>query len=487
MKKTITKFKKIAGITTLLLFLATMAHSQCTPAFSYTLGSSGLVNFASTTAGTSGTAHYNWNFGFANNTDTGITTSYTYPFNGTYNVTLYINDSTNSCWGNVTNTITINNTAPQPPCQSAFTYTLGAGGQVMLTSTSTTYTGSPTYYTWNFGGNAYDSAYVLPSPTHTYIYNGTYTVSLNVYNPFSGCNSISSQVITISNANNAPACTSAFTYTLGSTGLVSFTSLYTGSSSSPTFNWNFNYQGNNSTSAATSFTYPYNGTYYVTLTVKDSANFACNGSTTNTIVITNTATQPCVPTASFSVLPDSLYPGMSIWNVNPNYSSQVSSAVWSWGDGTSTAGMYPSHTYAAAGWYTICVEVYASCGDSSSTCQMDSVYRMAHNSTSANMVTVTVIGGSNGIKTNTNAISGIKIYPNPFTDNLTVNLSSYQSNNVICAMYDMMGNLILKENVLVNKGDNEFKLKTDGLNQGVYFVNIVGNDGKKVSTLKVVK
>ncbi|HXB42316.1 MAG TPA: PKD domain-containing protein [Bacteroidia bacterium] len=470
---------KIISAVMLCLGLSTISMAQCNAGFTYTVGTAGQVNFTDASTGTTGGTVYYWNFG--DNTYSQVhSPSHTFPYNGTYHVTLQIDSAINGCNSIITNTIVISNTI-NCNVQAVFTYTVGSNGQVSFTDASTNVISGMNYY-WNFGNNVSSSA---TSPVTSYPYNGNYVVQLRVSDNLGFCSSTYTASVAVTTTLTAPACTAAFTYTTGASGLVSFTSLYTGNSSNLNYSWDFG-NGNYSTAKNPVYTYPYNGNYNVTLTVHDSLNNSCSATTSNTVAITNTVNQPCLPTVSFSIHPDSLNVGSGIWNINPNYSSQVSSAVWHWGDGSSTAGLYPSHTYTNAGWYNICVTVYALCGDSSTTCQNDSVYRMAY-STTANMVHVNVINHASGIKANTNTMTLLKVYPNPFNEDLTISFTSYENKKLTYVMYDMMGNQVIKESVDVVKGDNEFKINTNGIGHGVYFINMTGSDGKKTSTLKVVK
>jgi PKD repeat protein len=470
MKKTST-IKKIMATLSFCVGLNIVAFAQCNVSFTYTVGASGYVGVTNTSTGTSGSASIYWDFGSQGSANNVSSTSVTYPFNGANAITLTISDSANNCFGTSTQTVTITNALPTPPCQSAYTYTTGANGQVDFTSTSSTYTASTTYYGWNFGDNTSDNT---TSPSHTFYYNGTYTVSLGVSNPYSSCGNTSSQVITISNANPIPACNSSFTYTLGASGMVSCTSNYTGNPNN--IYWSFGGQGTSGV-----HTYPYNGVYWITCSISDSlAN--CISSSSNTVTITNAATMPCIANVTFTTHQDSLNTGL--WDINANYSWQVSSAVWNWGDGTSTAGMNPSHTYSSPGWYNICVYVYASCGDSTAVCQNDSVYRMGH--MGSGMVTVNVVNTSAGIKTNINDAT-IKLYPNPVADNLTLQINSNTGNTITYALYDVYGKLILNQKAKLVSGENQLQINTSELTEGVYFVHIVNEQTKNANTFKIIK
>lgn len=92
------------------------------------------------------------------------------------------------------------------------------------------------------------------------------------------------------------------------------------------------------------------------------------------------------------------------------------SYYWDWGDGTHDTTAYPSHTYATAGFYTICLTITDSAGCSSIHC--DSFYLQKNTNT---MITVNVIPNT------VTGISGyygneaLNLFPNPVTDILFIN------------------------------------------------------------------
>ncbi|HXB41987.1 MAG TPA: FG-GAP-like repeat-containing protein [Bacteroidia bacterium] len=130
------------------------------------------------------------------------------------------------------------------------------------------------------------------------------------------------------------------------------------------------------------------------------------------ILLNCTPTPTCVASVT-----DSLFNISPLnWGILPHYSSQVTNAIWHWGDGSSTNGLYPSHTYTAAGRYSICAIVYTSCGDSANTCRNDSIYRIAN---SASMVQVNILQNTSGISFS-QTINNPALYPNPATNQITI-------------------------------------------------------------------
>ena len=335
-------FKKILSVTTLCFGLSNFAVAQCHANYTYIVGNSGSVNFTNTSTGTTGTPSYNWNFGDGTSSNTASPT-HTYPYNGTYYTNLFISDTTGHCGDSISQAITITNGLT---CNIAagFSYSTGSAGQINFTNT-TANAPSGVIYSWTFGdgGNSNQT-----SPSHTYNYNSSYTISLVVSDSSGACSNTTSQTFTISNADTCNLHVS-YTYTLASNGLVYFTSTSTGVDSSATINWSF---GNNNSSynqLHTSNTYAYNGTYYATLHIGDSTS-VCYGNHTDTIIIT-TATAPSCG-AHFT---DSLVSNGTVLFANQSFGTTANTNYyWNFGFGGATSSsINPSFTYTTNGVYLV--------------------------------------------------------------------------------------------------------------------------------------
>jgi len=493
--KTKCRLQKTIGILFLWIGINVLGFAQCNPSFTYTTSVS-TVSLTSTSTGTTSTTHYNWALsGAANVNYNSYSSTYVFSqlYNGTYTVTLTLDSS--SCSGTTSQTFTISGGANAPACTASFTYSVGTSGQVTFTNTSPVDPLNNTSYSWNLGthGNMYPySTYNIPS--YTYYYNGTYTVTLNASNSEDGCYTSATQTISITNAHPAVSCNSAFTYTLGAAGLVNFTSLYTGTAPGITYNWDFGDGSNNPYgSSTTSHTYAYNGTYNIQVSVRDTATNCDTGSVSpQTFTITNAATQPCTPTVTFRLYQDSINPQPHVWEVGSYYSWQVNNAVWHWGDGTSTAGLSPTHTYSVAGHYSICVTVYSSCGDSATVCQNDSLYRLSqNNSTNNTIISVTVLNVNNnqatGIKTNTQETTQVSLYPNPSVGLFTLQLNNISStvSKAQISVTNILGEVIYSSQEEINNNTLSKEINLQNAVNGAYFMK-VDIDGKTYTSKTII-
>lgn len=447
---------------------------NCTlnPLYTYTAGTNGYYDFSDASTGVDPGMLFSWDWQGANGYGYGSGSAITmrFPYNGTYSVTMTVGDANQVCYKHITQVITVTNSQA---CVVDFTYTVNANGQVDFTNASV---GNSSYH-WDFGDG---NSSTLVSPSHTY-YNGTYHVSIWADTTGGACGGWRDTTITITNGQPSPTCNASFTYTLLAGGQVDFTNTSSTTVPFAIYNWTFG-DGNSSNLNNPSNTYTYNGGYNVTLTIQDTlGNNVCS---INQVVNINSASGGgCNDSAYFYMIPDSN--AMGVWyayltTANGNYPNN---AIWNWGDGTSSVGLYPSHTYTAAGWYTICVEAFFACGDSSYFCQYDSLYRSANS-----MIDVHVVNPSSvGIKNVSKSLAGVKLYPNPFGDNLTLELNSANSTSFTYTMMDVYGKQILNEKVSASVGENKIQINTGSISNGVYFVTVVDNQTKKAQTIKVVK
>lgn len=298
--------------------------------FTYTVN--GKTVMCTDTSSGSPTAWY-WAFGDGT-TDRTRNPSHTYANTGTYTITLTAsnNDGTSSASSSV-------NIVPQVSAPVAsFTYSVN-GRTVTFTDTST---GSPTKWSWSFGDKKTSRE---PNPVHTFVKDGTYTVTLRASN--SAGSSSTSSSLQLGTIPTIPGA--SFTYTVsGKT--VTFTDTSTGS---PTkWSWSF---GDRRTSREQNpvHTFAKDGTYTITLRASNSAG---SSGTSASVMIGAPAS---VPVASFTYT-------MSGKTVTFTDTSTGSPTKWSWsfGDRRTSRVQNPVHTYSKAGTYTVSLGVTNSAGSS---------------------------------------------------------------------------------------------------------------------------
>lgn len=440
--------------------------------FTYTMGANGLVNFISTSIGTNSFTNYRWTFGngivLSGNNMT--STAQTYTANGTYVVTLKDSTSNPACVSQISQTINIGNVVN--PCNLSANFSgAGTNGVFNFNNTSTGTSAGVTYL-WNFG-DATTSPSV--SPSHTYTNAGNYTVTLSANNNYSySCVSTKTTVISVSICSLA----SNFTHTVGANGLVNFSSTSTGTNALTGYSWNFG-DGNNGNGANTSHVYN-NGNYIVTLNaVNYSVNPSCSDTSSHSIIVN---TNTCIANANFSIAPTAT---AQYWNVIPASPANVSSAIWTWGDGSSSNTLYTSHQYSAAGTYSICLTVTVNCGATSYHCSSYYIFRSSEQDNST-MIYVNVIDPYIFMANSNIEMKSIlyTIYPNPSNGDFNLNVSGLDYGLVRVSISNIIGTQVFETEVEASNGSLSKELHVNYLSNGIYFVKI--NSGKKEHIKKIV-
>jgi PKD repeat protein len=433
--------------------------------YSFTQAVNGVVGFNNTSTGTISGVNYSWNFGDNSAISNAVSPVHTYSANGTYIATLTANNNmTPNCVSSKTLPVFVNSYCT---VLAGFSYTV-KGDTVAFTNTST-----PSFsvtYLWNFGNGITST---LKNPTYTYTISGIYTVSLQVSSPTQSCSNTAIQILTITvNTCNLKA---AFSHTVGSSGIVAFTNQSTGTNSLTTYLWNFG-DGFTSTNVSPSHTYLNGGTHYLLL--KAVNTLTCTDTVYQAINITGIG---CNANSNFSLVPTST---PQFWNVIPSYPYNVISAVWNWGDNSSSNGMYVSHQYSVAGSYNICLTVTASCGSTSSTCATYSITKPASGIINVNVIQPATVIEITDIKDNEYNPTEIGIMPNPNNGLFMVRVKGLQSSSFSIRVYNMLGQNIFNEVCGAANEIQEKQLDLHGEPAGIYFVEF--NSGNKTCINKIV-
>ncbi len=80
----------------------------------------------------------------------------------------------------------------------------------------------------------------------------------------------------------------------------------------------------------------------------------------------------------------------------------------------------------------------------------------------------------------------VNTYPNPFSNEINVNLKAERQSDAQVKLYDIMGKVKTSKDLgLVSKGENHFKLNTANLSKGVYFLKV--SIGDKIKSRRIIK
>ena len=299
----------------------------------------------SATGGTPPYKYWNWTFLDTGDARSGQNVTYAFASAGTKNVRLTVTDSNLPTYVSdpVTNSVTVtavlvtnitfNPAKPQ------------AGQSVSFTANPTGGTGGYTHsWTWDDGTSGSTGA----TPSHTFATQGTFTVVLTTTDTMSHTATDSRPVtVTAGLATDftfAPAKPQA-----GES--ITFTASPSGGTGPYTHSWAWDDGTPGSTGPTPSHTYAASGSFTVMLTTTDAV--AHTATRSRSVVVT------AALTASFTFTPAQPAVGQSV-----SFSGSASGGTtpytfsWAWGDGTPNgAGQSPTHTFAAAGTFTVVLTV----------------------------------------------------------------------------------------------------------------------------------
>lgn len=341
--------------TTMALSLAQPAETvgQCTSGFVYSMsGSPYAIQFYDSSLSSPGMT-WQWDFGDgSSSTLQNPLHNYSTQFQRYYLVCLTVTwpsgctaVSCDSVWAG----------QQQVFCSAGFTVAQ-TPGTTLYTFTNTSTGAAPLSYNWSFGDGTSSTS---GSPVHSYSAPGTYNVCL-VITASNGCTDTYCATVTVQGGGGT-GCQAGFTAQVSGNS-VTFTN-----SSSPSgvvSTWSFG-DGATSTVGGTgqvSHIYQMTGRFYsVCLTISDST---CTDTYCDSVYIGSTLN--CQ--ANFAASPVAGTSNVNFTNQS-TAGSQIVSWLWSFGDSTTSSSANPSHAYAAAGTYYVCLTITDANGCTDTYCQ----------------------------------------------------------------------------------------------------------------------
>ncbi|WP_292367536.1 PKD domain-containing protein [Methanoregula sp. UBA64] len=279
-----------------------------------------------------------WSFGDGSSATT-KNPVHTYTSAGTYSVTLTASNSAGSTTISQPGYITVTKEAAVPVASFLAS---GSSGEIPLTvQFFDASSNAPSSWVWSFGDGDYATS---QNPSHTYTSAGSYTVTLTASNTAGSDTEVEEDCVVADPAKPVAAFVANIT-----SGTVPLTVAFTDSSTNTPTAWYWSF-GDGSTSSAQNVTHTYEntGSYSVTLTATND-----EGSNTTTqsgfIAVSNAIG---IPSASFTA--DTTTGSVPLAVQFTDTSSNTPTAwVWSFGDGASSTLPNPTHTYTAAGSFTV--------------------------------------------------------------------------------------------------------------------------------------
>lgn len=402
---------------------------------------------------------YFWSFGDGMADGTVGSTSHLYPANGMYFVCLTVYSATDSC-----QFCSFVNIGSSVSCNAAFYTNIDTTGNVAVSNISSS-SGTATTYAWDFGDGT--TSTLQNPPAHNYSTGGFHTICLTINDSTTACSSTFCDTIFIS------TCNASFTYipdTLGNG--CSFFGSTTGTGTN--YFWDF---GDGSTSMLQNpyHVYAANGYYNVCVTVSSFLDPTCNSTSCQYVGMTGLCD------AYFIVQQDTA----NLYNYFVyNYSTSGGSTtyLWDFGDGTTSTLAYPSHTYATTTPVSLCLTVADGTGCTDTYC--DTITPGLGMSTTFTINVINPLGVSENVST----ITSLENYPNPFSDNTTINYAINKEANVSISIVDLLGHTIAEiENENKSSGEYSVTWNSQGVSDGMYLLQLKVNNNIKTKKIIVNK
>ncbi len=284
---------------------------------------------------------YSWSFGDGT-FGTGVAPSHSYATNGTFTVSLVVNDGIlNSAV--FTTAATITNTAPVAVVGGPYTAYLNQP-KTFSGSGSSDANGDPLTYTWTFGAGQGGGTGM--TPTKTFPVTGTFPVTLSV-NDGTVSSPTAQTTVLVRPFNSLPVARPGGPYT----GVLNQPVVFDGSASSDpfgdplTYSWDFG-DGTMGAGVAPSHSYATSGVFTVALRVSD-------GFHTTAYVATTAAISNRTPSAEAGG-PYAGARGQAIpfTGAGADADGDTLTYFWDFGDGATATGPSVSHAYATLGSFT---------------------------------------------------------------------------------------------------------------------------------------
>ena len=283
---------------------------------------------------------FDWDFGDGTSS-TAANPTHTYAAAGSYLVKLRVKDE--GVWSNTTSrTVAVTSNPPQ----AAFTANPTIGPVPLTVNFTNTSSGDYDSCTWYFGDGATDAT--CGNPVHTYAIAGTYNVQLTLQGPSGSDTMLQTNLIQVAQPTKAEFNAAP---TDGSAPLaVTFTNLSTGDYNSCMWQVEAGYIQ----AGCDDFTYTYTtpGDKTVSLTINGPGGLDVMIKPSYISVTEAPPTPPIAPVAKFVADPLEGPAPLDVRFINRS-DGEIETYLWDFGDGASSSDAEPTHTYAAAGSYSV--------------------------------------------------------------------------------------------------------------------------------------
>jgi hypothetical protein len=171
--------------------------------------------------------------------------------------------------------------------------------------------------------------------------------------------------------------------------------------------------------------------------------------------------------AHFDLYPDNVILHQ-YYAVNMASGVQPLSYLWQWGDGTTSTGPYPTHTYATAGMYAVCLSITDAVGCTNTYCNNYYLQKSTNTMVTINVIPEVTTGVNDGF-----VDYAVDIFPNPSTGLINISFSD-ATQDARVDLLNSCGQLILSKEIT-----HAVQTTLDLSNQakGMYFVKVQTGSG----------
>jgi PKD repeat protein len=324
------------------------------------------VSFADLSAAGAGTTITSWFWDFGDATTSTLQNpTHVYTTAGTYNVCLVIVGTTpagKQCKDKICTTVTVQGCGQTPDCKLAAKFQFKTSKcKVGFSDLSVAGVGTTiTNWLWDFGDATTST---LQNPTHVYAASGTYTVCLTIVgnNGVVKCTDKFCLKVTVEGCGQIEPCKLAakFDFKVDKCN-VSFTDLSAVGLGTTITNWYWDFgDATTSTLQNPSHVYTTAGTYSVCLIIvgTNAAGEQCKDQFCKKVKVEGCGQgEPCKVAAKFDFKVDKCKVGfMDLSAVGVG--TTITNWYWDFGDATTSTLQNPTHVYAAAGTYSVCLTI----------------------------------------------------------------------------------------------------------------------------------
>ena len=421
---------------------------------------------------------YHWEFGDGSFSNDPVP-YHTYEAHGFYIVTLTLTTPNGIvCQGMI---FLVTNADPFPGCDAQISYEQTNTFHFEFVSSSFNANGAVDVeaYKWDFGDNEISDN---PNPSHTYQEQGIYTVVLQA-STSDDCEAYDSQVVMALSTEVDTFiynCQALFenSYVGGNNFTLAFKDKSIGGASS--WNWDFG-DGSFSNDQHPTHTYVEPGLYLVTLQIETIDG--CESEIGFEIYVGAefpfTASFGCQ--AMFIPIPDSIG-GNGIQFINLSTSSQVPvEYLWDFGDGSMSSEQHPYHEYEEVGEYTVSLLLETDSCSSYISFEVNSQKPWNYYKKPAllNQASQTNLSTESGI------FEPVKIFPNPSSGDLWIDLSELNTKRVQMTLTDVSGRPYIIQEFTPAFGPQRYFLSVADLAPGFYFLRLEAD--QSVRTFKFIR